>query len=164
MKRNHFPNRFRGGDRTTPRQDDALRVVVKFSGRRFQLAVSRTDAGVDGHFVTDGRLSLAVDFEEPLPVVVLAPTLPALPEVAARDEVGEVSPLTHARRTVVMDEQGEPAQVEWATLTATDFATETSSPSKPLVPARSRKLPSGRCDEYYDHAGRLCQTVWTAGD
>lgn len=140
----------------------ACRVAARFDGRTLRLTLERKDGVVTGEFATDGAVGLTVESSTGGSGVPALPAVPDKPARAATPPGGghERAPLGPARRTVLMDDRGEPYRVEWIKVTPAYLARILSYESGPLIPARGRNVPYGRCHEYYDENGRLCRTEW----
>ncbi|OWK36704.1 hypothetical protein [Fimbriiglobus ruber] len=137
-------------------------VYAGFEGTVFRLALERRGGLFAGRFISDGPMWLRILPSGTAPVAVASrkPAPQDIARAALPEGAHERAPLPLTRRTVFMDECGEIERAEWCVLTPAQFTRVMTYPATPIVPSRERRIPLGRCDEYYDQDGRLCRTAW----
>lgn len=148
------PSRFKG-------TVGGLRVSGEVKGKGCRVAVG-SKAGVVVARVLTPHAHVTLRIE---PAVGVAPpaVIPMSPPPARPARWGGVAapPGGGVRRTFLLDERGEIEDTTIVPLTPAEFARAAGRPAGPLVPVNSRKLPFGRCDEFYDDEGRLRRTFWS---
>jgi hypothetical protein len=136
------------------------RIRALFRGGFCALMVRRTGDRIEGWFCTDGPMVLEVwpNSDEPPAeeAILVVPPADDGPRAAAADR----SPIGFARRTVMTDERGDPASVEWAILEPAEFETTLAACGGAPVPAKESPQPMVRVEEFYDADGALSHTVW----